>query len=177
MELKKHTNKLIFSLFLGFLLVSYLTNFEPGLLIKDNFTKFTFGMLKVLPAAFILIGLFEVWIKKETIEKHFGRESGFKGFLWAIILASTTVGGTYVAFPVAYSLHQKGAKYSIVFTYISASALTRIPMTLFEASFLGVKFTLIRLITSLPLIILSSIWLGNFVEKRNYGLSLGDYDG
>lgn len=160
----------MFSIFLGFLLISYLTNYEPGLLIRDNFIKFTFGMLKVLPCAFILIGLFEVWVKKETVERHFGKESGLKGFFWAVILASTTVGGTYVAFPVAYSLYQKGAKYSIIFTYIGASALTRIPMTLFEASFLGVKFTLVRLFTSIPLVILSSIWLGGYVEKKDFVL-------
>jgi len=165
---KNRSNIIIFSIFLGFLLISYLTRFEPGLLIKDNFTEFTFGMLKVLPCAFILIGLFEVWVKKKSIEKHFGKDSGFKGFLMAIILASTTVGGTYVAFPVAYSLYQKGAKYSIVFTYIGAAALTRIPMTLFESSFLGIKFTMIRLFTSLPLIILSSIWLGKYLDKRDF---------
>ena len=168
MVLKKHSSTIIFTIFLGFILFSYLIKFEPGIIIKDNFTSFTIGMLKVLPAAFILIGLFEVWVKKETIERHFGEDSGFKGFFWAIILASTTVGGTYVAFPVAYSLYQKGAKYSIIFTYIGASALTRIPMTLFEISFLGIKFTVIRLLTSIPLVILSSIWMGRYVEKRNF---------
>lgn len=173
MKLKERTNIIIFTLFFGFIVVSYIIKFEPGLLIKDNFASFTLGMLKILPAAFILIGLFEVWIKKETIEKHFGEKSDYRGFIWAIILASTTVGGTYVAFPVAYSLYRKGAKFSIVFTYIGASALTRIPMTLFEASFLGIKFTLIRLFTSLPLIIVSSIWLGSYVEKKNFVLEGG----
>jgi len=98
--LKKHSSTIIFTIFLGFILFSYLIKFEPGIIIKDNFTSFTIGMLKVLPAAFILIGLFEVWVKKETIERHFGEDSGFKGFFWAIILASTTVGGTYVAFHI-----------------------------------------------------------------------------
>lgn len=165
---KKGINIITFIVFAGFLLISYIARFKPGLEIKENFINFTVRMLSILPAAFILIGLFEVWVKKETVEKHFGKESGFRGYLWAIILASTTIGGTYVAFPVAYSLYQKGAKYSIIFTYIGASALTRIPMTLFEASFLGIQFSLIRLLTSLPLIIISSIWLGKFVEKRNF---------
>ncbi|MFW6035930.1 MAG: permease [Halothermotrichaceae bacterium] len=168
----KHINLTIFTLFIGFILISYLFQFEPGLLIKDNFLDFTISMLKILPAAFILIGLFEVWVKKETIEKHFGKDSGIKGFIWAVILASTTVGGTYVAFPVAYSLYQKGAKFSIIFTYIGAAALARIPMTLFEATFLGVKFSIIRLVTSLPLIIISSICLGKFVENRDYSLEV-----
>ncbi|WP_202707462.1 permease [Sporosalibacterium faouarense] len=123
-------------------------------------------MLKVLLFAFILIGLFEVWVKKETVERYFGNASGYKGYIWAIILSSTTVGGAYVAFPVAYSLYSKGAKLSIVLTYIGAAALTRIPMTIFEASFLGIKFSVIRLLVSIPLVILSSIVIGNSFEHN-----------
>ncbi len=79
------------------------------------------------------------------------------GYVWAIILASTTIGGIFVSLPVAQTLHKKGACLRIIFTYITASTITRIPMSIFEASFLGVKFTLIRLLVSLPLVILSSI--------------------
>ena len=45
----------------------------------------------------------------------------------------------------------------MIFTYIGASAVCRIPMNLFELSFMGVKFTAIRLTVSLPLVILSSL--------------------
>ncbi|MBN1897473.1 MAG: permease, partial [Spirochaetes bacterium] len=132
---------------------------------------FLFNMLKILPPAFILIGLFEAWVKKETVEKHLGKISGIKGYFWAILLAGTTLGGLYVAFPVAYSLYKKGASLQIIFTYISASVVCRIPMTIFEASFLGVKFTLIRFLTAIPLIIVSSILLGNYLDKKNFKLS------
>jgi len=130
-------------------------------------------MLKILPCAFILIGLFEVWVKRETVEKHFGEESGIRGYIWGILLAGTTVGGLYVAFPVAYSLYSKGAKLSVIFTYLGASAICRIPMAIFEASFLGIKFTAIRLLVSLPLVIVASILLGNYLTKRNYKIIEG----
>jgi uncharacterized membrane protein YraQ (UPF0718 family) len=128
-------------------------------------------MLKVLPCAFLLIGLFEVWVKKESIEKHLGKNSGMRAYVWIILLSSTTVGGLYVAFPVAYSLFKKRAKLSVIFTYVGASAVCRIPMMIFEASFMGIKFTLIRLIVSIPLVVLSSIWLGNYLEKRQYKIT------
>jgi uncharacterized membrane protein YraQ (UPF0718 family) len=136
--------------------------------IFGNFVNFSLFMLKILPAAFILIGLFEVWVKKETIERHLGEESGFKGYMWALILAGTTVGGLYVAIPVAYSLLNKGAKFSVIFTYLGATAICRVPMTIFEASFLGLKFSLIRLFVSLPLVIISSMLLGSYLAKQNY---------
>jgi uncharacterized membrane protein YraQ (UPF0718 family) len=161
------------SVYIVFILFSYIIGFEPGRQIGRNLITFSIDMLKVLPCAFILIGLFEVWVKKETVEKHFGEESGIKGHIWAVLLAGTTVGGLYVAFPVAYSLFSKGAKLSVIFTYIGASAICRIPMTIFEASFLGIKFTAIRLFVSLPLVIISSVLLGNYLNKRNYKIVEG----
>jgi len=154
-----------------FLLVSWPTGFNPGKEIGSNFASFAIEMLKIIPCVFILIGLFQVWVPRETVEKHFGEESGIRGYIWAVLLAGTTVGGLYVAFPVAYSLYSKGAKLSVIFTYIGASAVCRIPMTIFEASFLGIKFTLIRFIVSLPLIIMSSILLANYLKRRNYKIS------
>jgi len=39
---------------------------------------------------------------------------------------------------------------------------------MFEASFLGLKFTLIRLCVSLPLVVLTSMLLGNYLTKTRY---------
>ncbi len=144
-----------------------------GKQIGYNFAGFFLHMLKLLPCVFILIGLFEVWIKKEVIEKHLGKDSGVLSYVWALLLAGPIAGGLLPAFPIAYSLFHKGARLSIVFTFIGAAAVCRIPMTLFEASFLGIKFSLIRLAISIPLVILSSIWLGNYLEKQDYQIMKG----
>ena len=156
-----------------FIIVSWIFGFNPGKEISYNFGSFSLEMLKILPCAFILIGLFEVWVKRETVEKHFGEKSGIRGYTWAVLLAGTTVGGLYVAFPVAYSLYSKGAKLSVIFTYIGAAAICRVPMAIFEASFLGIKFTAIRLLVSLPLVIVASILLGDYLTKRNYKIMEG----
>jgi len=171
---KKNLNFIAILLFITFALCSFFLNFKPGMLIADHFTEFSIEMLKILPCAFILIGLFDVWVKKESIEKHLGANAGKLSYIWPILLASTTVGGLYVAFPVAYALYKKGAKLSIIFTYIGASGICRIPMTLFEASFLGIKFSLIRLAISIPLVIITSILLGNYLEKHKYQLKNGE---
>lgn len=159
--------------YICFVAVSFNFNFNPGKLIGINFYSFSIEMLKLLPCAFILIGLFEVWVKRKTVEKHLGAKSGFRGYLWAVLLAGTTVGGLYIAFPIAYSLHTKGAKLSIIFTYIGASAICRVPMTIFEASFMGIKFSIIRLLTSLLLVIATSMLLGHYLTKRKYKILPG----
>jgi uncharacterized membrane protein YraQ (UPF0718 family) len=154
--------------FFLFLVASLLSGFDPGRKVGSNFISFSWSMIKILPCAFILIGLFDEWVKRETIERYFGADSGPRGFLWAILLSGTTVGGLYVAFPVASALYSKGARLDVIFTYIGASAICRIPMTIFEASFMGVKYSAIRLAVSLPLVVLSSVWLGGYLEKRKY---------
>ena len=159
--------------YLLFIIVSFVCGLNPGKEIGHNFISFSIDMLKLLPCAFILIGLFEVWVKRETVERHFGEESGIRGYIWALILGGTTVGGLYVSFPVAYSLYGKGAKLSIILTYIGASGICRVPMAIFETSFMGIKFTIIRLMVSIPLVILTSIALGDYLTKRNYKIREG----
>ena len=173
MKLSKR-NAIILVAYAIFLIVSFLIGFKPGQQIGMNFSSFALTMLLIVPFAFILIGLFEVWVKRETVEKHLGVESGIWGYLWAILLSSTTVGGIYVAFPVSYSLYRKGARLSVIFTYLSSAAITRIPMAVFEASLLGVKFTIIRFLVSLPLVILSSILLEKYLTKHGFKMKHPD---
>ena len=149
-------------------LLSFALDFRPGREMTVNFLSFSAEMLKVLPWVFVLIGLFEVWVKPETVERHMGENAGVLGYVWAILLSGTTVGGFLVALPVAYTLRKKGAGLAVVFTYLSSSAVTRIPMTMFEASFLGFRFSLVRLLVSLPLVVLSSMALGSYLTKQGF---------
>ena len=157
-------------LFIIFVIGSFIFNYKPGQDVFNKFSNFLLTMLKFLPAVFILIGLFETWVDREVIEEHLGEESNFLAYGWAILLAGTTVGGLYIAFPIAYAIYQKGASLRIVFTYVGAAAVARIPMTLFEASFVGLKFTLIRLLTTIPLIIISSILLEKYLAGQNFAV-------
>ena len=129
-------------------------------------------MIKILPAIFILIGFFDVWMKKETIVKHLGKDGGIKSFIWVFILAAPMAGGLLPAFPIAYSLYQKGARLTVILTFLGAVGIGRIPMILFESTFLGWKFSLIRIIASIPLVILSGIAMGRILEKNGYKLPI-----
>jgi len=166
--MKKHLKDywffIIFMIFTG---VGFMLDLKTAQGIFDNFYSFFLTMVKFVPAVFLLIGLFEVWVEKETIEKHLGENSGFISYIWVIILASTTVGGLYVAFPVAAALAKKGASPRIIFSYIGTAAICRIPMTLFEASYVGVSFTAIRWLVSIPLVIISSILMEKILENKD----------
>lgn len=173
--MRRHTkNYLLVMIFAVFIILSFVFDFKMGIGIFENFYSFFLTMIKFIPAVFLLIGLFDVWVEKELIEKHLGEDSGIMAYLWAIILASTTVGGLYVAFPLAAAIYKKGATPRIIFTYLGAAAVCRIPMTLFEASYVGVKFTVLRWGISIPLIIISSILLEKFISGEMENLASAD---
>ena len=46
-------------------------------------------------------------------------------------------------------------------------------MAIFEASFMGVKFTAIRLLVSVPIVIVTSELLGRYLTRRGYTISDG----
>jgi uncharacterized membrane protein YraQ (UPF0718 family) len=172
MNKKKKIPLIIYlSIYLLFIIFSYIVNLEMGKQIGQNFKYFALDTLKLFPPAFILVGLFMVWINKETIEKFFGKSSGFLGYISAIVLACTTLYPFIVVLPMAGALYKKGGKLSIVLTYLGASAICRIPMSIFEASYLGLKFTLLRYVVSLPLIIFSSILIEKMVKNRSNDLN------
>lgn len=102
-------------------------------------------MLSVIPPIFILLGLLDVWVKRETMIKYMGEGSGMIGILLAFFIGSAAAGPLYGAFPVAGVLLKKGSKLSNVFIMMGAWSTTKIPLLLFESSALGIRFTLLRL--------------------------------
>lgn len=164
------TKTILFSLFLFFIGVSFWVEFTPGIEIGNNFGLFSFQMVKILPAIFILIGLFDVWVKRETIVKHLGKGGGVKSFLWVFVLAAPMAGGLLPAFPIGYELYKKGARLTVVLIFLGAVSIGRIPMILFESTFLGWKFSAIRIIVSIPLVIISGVVLGKNFDKSGYKL-------
>lgn len=157
-----------------FIALSWILGFEPGKQVSVNFYSFFRTMILMMPVVFVLIGLFEVWVSRETIERHLGAESGIRGYCWATLLAGTVMGPLYVALPVGAALFRKGARLSVVFTYIGASGICRVPMTVFEATFLGVKFTVVRFLVSLPLVIVSAILLEKYAGGTGYAITEPD---
>ena len=106
-------------------------------------------MILIIPPIFVLLGLLDVWVPRETMIKYLGDKSGVKGMLLAILLGSAAAGPLYGAFPVALVFMKKGARFANVLLFLGAWSTTKIPMLLFEFSALGATFTLTRLAVSL----------------------------
>lgn len=116
--------------------------------------KNTIEMLSVIPPIFVLLGLLDVWVQRETMVKYMGEKSGLIGAGIAFLLGSAAAGPLYAAFPVAGVLLKKGSKLSNVLIFIGAWSTTKIPLLLFEASSMGWGFMLTRFLLDIPVIVL-----------------------
>ncbi|QUH28774.1 permease [Vallitalea guaymasensis] len=122
-------------------------------------------MILVIPPVFVLLGLLDVWVPKETMMKYMGDKSGIKGIVLSIILGSAAAGPLYGAFPIAAVFMKKGVKFSNVLIFIGAWSTTKIPMFLFEMSALGARFAVTRLLIDIPGIIIIAFILNGLINK------------
>lgn len=161
--LKRYRAFIITAIALG---VFALINHEIGLkAISISVYQFE-QMLFVIPPVFVLLGLLDVWVPRETMVKYMGEGSGLKGILLAIFIGSAAAGPLYGAFPVAAVFMKKGAKISNILIFIGAWSTTKIPMFLFEIASLGAKFAFTRLAIDIPGIIIIAYILSKLISKR-----------
>jgi len=167
---KKNRNSLILIVaFTIFSIVSFAFDYTEGeTIFKIHFFPFFKEMILFLPLMFILIGLGDVWISKEKVEKHIGNSSGIKGVMLVIFLSMAQAGPLYGAFPVTYLLWKKGASIRNIFIYIGAFCTIKIPMLTFEIGFLGWKFSLLRTLLSLPVIILIAFFMEKYLKNKKF---------
>ncbi|MGM0444538.1 MAG: permease [Fibrobacterota bacterium] len=167
---RNHPVYILFLLFIVFIISSRISNFQPGVEMGDTLFDFFIDMVKVLPFIFILIGLFDVWIDRETIERHLGTEGGWRSFLWVFLLAMPMGGGLLPALSIGHALYKKGARLPVILTFLGAVAIGRVPMILLESTFLGWRFSFLRISFSIPIVIGTGILLGRFLQSQNYAL-------
>lgn len=123
-------------------------------------------MLLVIPPIFLLLGLLDVWVPRETMMKYMGSGSGIKGPIIAFVLGSAAAGPLYGAFPVAAVLMKKGASFTNILLFMGAWSTTKIPMLLFEMNALGYRFALSRLAIDVVGIVVITFALKAVVPRK-----------
>lgn len=143
-----------FLVVLTIMLVITVVNFDLGIK-AFGITGFSLKeMVLVIPPVFVLLGLLDIWVPRETMIKYMGEGSGLKGIILAFFIGSAAAGPLYGAFPIAAVFMKKGVKFSNIMIFIGAWSTTKIPMFLFEMASMGAKFAITRLLIDIPGIII-----------------------
>ncbi len=127
-------------------------------------------MLTIVPPIFLLIGLLDVWVPRETMIKLMGEKSGIICVIIAFFMGTLTAGPLVAAFPVALMMLKKGAKYSNVLFFLMIWASAKLPILFFQASTLGVKYTIVTNITLIIVYIFGSIIVEKLLPKKELEL-------
>lgn len=128
-----------------------------------NSSHFFIEVIKFFPPILVLIALLDAWMPKEKIQVYLGYKSGLLGIILAILLGTAAAGPLFAAFPIAKALSEKGVRTANTVIFLGSWATIKIPMLITECSFLGVQFALLRLIITLPFIVL----IGFLIERLN----------
>lgn len=136
---------------------------ESLTILLDNLVE----MLKILPPIFILMGLMDVWIPKETMMKYMGKGAGIKGGIIAFLLGSFSAGPLYAAFPMAAMFMKKGVSLANIYLFIGAWSTTKIPMMMFEVTQLGFRFASLRFVLNLIGIIIISLIIDKTTHEES----------
>ncbi|MFH1126912.1 MAG: permease [archaeon] len=127
-----------------------------------------FSVLLYLPGFFVLIGLFDAWVSREFVVRRLGEHSGVKGAMYSFVLGCIIPGPLYLAFPLAAALLRKGISGFNVTLFIGAWSSFKIAEEIFELYFLGPRFLVLRVLLSVPFVIVVAFIVGRvcFDDER-----------
>ena len=119
------------------------------------------SMLKIVPPIFLMIGLLDMWVPKETMIKLMGEKSGVVGIMIAFFIGTMSAGPLIAAFPVAQIMLKKGARYAYVLFFLMIWASAKLPILFFQGTTLGLTYTIVTNITLIIVYLFGTI----LVEK------------
>lgn len=123
--------------------------------------------LKIVPPIFLLIGLLDIWVPKETMIRLMGEKSGIRGILIALFIGTMSAGPLIAAFPVAQVMLKKGARYSNVLFFLTVWASAKLPILFYQITELGLTYTLLTNVTLLVVYLIGTLFIEKILSKED----------
>ena len=147
---------------------------RPGMIssLRSNVIQ----MFSITPAIFILLGLLDVWVDKQTIMKYMGEDSGLLGSFLTFIMATAAAGPLYIAFPIAVTLLKKGVKLFNIYLFLGIWSSAKIPLLLFETANMGIRYMAIRFACNVTGVIVMAFLLAKTTNAEDRNRIAGSMD-
>jgi len=168
-------NKFLIISLISLVIISFVDIKLTYVALENSYSQIL-SMLIIVPPIFLLIGLFDVWIPRETVIKLMGEKSGIRGMLLAFLLGAFSAGPTIAAFPIALMMLKKGAKYSNVIFFFMVWSSLKIPIVFYQITTLGFQLSMIINVTMLVVFIISALLTERLFSKDEKNLFLEKAD-
>jgi len=129
---------------LGLLGISYIKERQKTKEALKATLKIFYTIIPVLVFVFVLMGLIQAYVSRETIAYILGQKSGFLGILYAEIVGCIALFMPPAVFPFGGYLLKNGASYGSIAGFIFTAILIGITTLPLEFKLLGKRFTIFR---------------------------------
>jgi len=131
---------LIFVLALFILLAIF--DFENIVKIMDKVGSMLYRVIPIFILVITITALINYFLKPKKIMKYFGKNSGSKGVLYALLGGIISHGPMYAWYPMLDDMRKHGLKFGLIAVFMYARAI-KIPLLPFMIGLFGVPFTII----------------------------------
>ncbi len=114
----------------------------------------------ILLLVFFLMALLNTFIKPKAIAKYLGKESGTKGWSFALLGGILSHGSSYVWYPMLSQLRELGARDGLIVAFFYARAI-KLPWLPVMVSYFGITFTLV-----LTFYIVLGAWMQGLIAEK-----------
>jgi len=126
-------------------------------------------LLKVLPifvAVILFTALLNYFLQPGQIARHLGRDSGLRGWLWALAAGIISHGPMYAWYPLLEDLRNHGMRDGLIVVFFAARTI-KIPLLPMMIDYFGWSFTLVLSFYILAGALLQG-WLLELLERIRF---------
>jgi uncharacterized membrane protein YraQ (UPF0718 family) len=133
------------------------------------------GVAPIIVAVFAGLGLVQVFVDKQAMARHLGDRAGLSALLVAAAAGTILVGPVFVIFPLLKTMRDHGVSWAIITTTTTAWAV-KLPMVPLEVTFLGWKFSLLRMALTLVAAVGMGALMGRLMRERPKTIAAGEIE-
>ncbi len=141
-------------------IITFIFDSTKVLLGLNQFVDIIKSIIPILLIVFVLMVLTNYFVKPKTLVKYMGKNSGFKGWLIAIITGIISTGPIYMWYPILNDLQNQGVRNGLIATFLYNRAI-KIPLLPMLILYFGLAYTIILMI----IMIIISVFQGMITEK------------
>lgn len=154
--------------FLLLMLTTYLVVgwLDPALA-RTALSGFQGMFLKVLPilgVVFVALLLVNLLLNPERIRKHLGRDSGLRGWLYAVLGGILISGPPYVLYPMLGEFKKHGVRNALIAVFLY-NRNVKIPFLPVMAYYFGLRYTIIVSVLIILFSLLNGLLVGRLAES------------
>jgi len=144
----------------GLLAVSHLQDKQKTKEAVTGTLKILYTILPVLIFVFVLMGVIQAYVSRETIAAILGEKTGVMGILYAELVGSIALFLPPAVFPFGGYLHDNGAAYGPIAGFVFTAILIGVTTLPVELKLLGKRFTIARNIFTFIITFFLALFIG-----------------